>query len=520
MKYRIFFWIAALLPICALYSQSPTGMSYQALLYKPDGNPLQNQPVQLRISIVRDSAMGEPLMVELHQVKTNGSGLVSFVLGTGKVVLSSLREIDWREGPLFLQTEADLSGGNTYTLSAVTPILGVPYALHSGTTDSLHTSSSLYRGGTYAGALLFWDGSVWKELPKGPAGGQLAIDSSGLPVWRAFSLPRLTAARADSVKGTEVYLSSSVTDDGGYAITSRGFVLAESPGPLLESALVVRQGQGMGAFRLSASNLLPGRTYYVRSYATNLLGTAYGAESSFKVEGCKGNYPVELKLLVSDSLSDKDDPVFQLEPYDSMVTVEYILNGQVFTAERFTQILPNPGKDFKVFARGVDRLGCLYLSDTLEVQVYSTEYEAVCIPAFKHTPTLSALNAFSFAAEKYLGRPAPFRLAYDLSGGYDVMYLYEGDFFADGKLIGAVHLRSEVDTVYFTEEQTAIYLVFQNPGIIPETKSALSTLLSNLRQNADFIQLLGLVEADMKTWAMWTNTAATNRPCWNGYGRC
>ena len=48
---------------------------------------------------------------------------------------------------------------------------------------------------------------------------------------------------------------------------------------------------GIGIFTSNLTSLEPGTTYYVRAYATNSVGTAYGNELSFTTT------PVELQLL-------------------------------------------------------------------------------------------------------------------------------------------------------------------------------------------------------------------------------
>ncbi|MBK8806992.1 MAG: collagen-like protein [Bacteroidales bacterium] len=69
---------------------------------------------------------------EIQTPNTNANGLVSVEIG-GKIGFSS---IDWANGPYFIKTETDPSGGTDYSISSVTQLLSVPYALYAKTAGS------------------------------------------------------------------------------------------------------------------------------------------------------------------------------------------------------------------------------------------------------------------------------------------------------------------------------------------------------------------------------------------------
>jgi len=71
-----------------------------------------------------------------------------------------------------------------------------------------------------------------------------------------------------------------VTTDGGSAVTVRGVCWSASPNPTVANAHT-SDGSGLGAFTSSITGLTANTKYYVRSYATNSVGTAYGNEISF-----------------------------------------------------------------------------------------------------------------------------------------------------------------------------------------------------------------------------------------------
>jgi hypothetical protein len=77
-----------------------------------------------------------------------------------------------------------------------------------------------------------------------------------------------------------VITGNEVSSDGGSAITERGVVFGTSANPTIDGSRVVVSGT-TGTFNANLSGLTMNATYYVRAYATNAAGTAYGAEVSF-----------------------------------------------------------------------------------------------------------------------------------------------------------------------------------------------------------------------------------------------
>jgi len=92
-------------------------------------------------------------------------------------------------------------------------------------------------------------------------------------------IPTVTTISAISTGLNQATLSGQVLTDGGLAVTQRGFAWGPQPIPTI-SGTVAAAGSGLGAFTATLGNLALNTTYYVRAYATNLLGTAYGAELS------------------------------------------------------------------------------------------------------------------------------------------------------------------------------------------------------------------------------------------------
>lgn len=83
---------------------------------------------------------------------------------------------------------------------------------------------------------------------------------------------------------TSATLGGSVSDDGGATVTESGVVYSTSTAPTIADNKIV-MSSGTSSFSQSVTGLQSGTTYYVRSYATNSVGTAYGSERTFTTFG-------------------------------------------------------------------------------------------------------------------------------------------------------------------------------------------------------------------------------------------
>lgn len=93
-------------------------------------------------------------------------------------------------------------------------------------------------------------------------------------------IPTVTTALITSPTQTGATTGGNVTANGGAAVTARGVCYGTAPAPAIGGAHTT-DGAGDGAFVSNLTGLTPSTLYYVRAYATNSAGTAYGAELSF-----------------------------------------------------------------------------------------------------------------------------------------------------------------------------------------------------------------------------------------------
>ncbi|MCR4738224.1 MAG: hypothetical protein K5846_08720, partial [Bacteroidales bacterium] len=107
--------------------------------------------------------------------------------------------------------------------------------------------------------------------------------------------PTVSAVTFTDTVGTAISMSASVSSDGGAAVTERGVCWGTASQPTISSNHTADSGTGIGDFTVTGT-LTPGTTYYVRAYATNSEGTAYGAEMTFVMP----NLPTVTTTAVTD----------------------------------------------------------------------------------------------------------------------------------------------------------------------------------------------------------------------------
>ncbi len=118
------------------FSQAPNAMSYQAVIRDANNKLVSNQSVSMQISILQGSASDPSVYTETQTLTTNANGLASMEIGSGTIVLGSFSAIDWANGPYFIKTETDPTGGSTYTITGTSQLLSVPYAMHAKTAEN------------------------------------------------------------------------------------------------------------------------------------------------------------------------------------------------------------------------------------------------------------------------------------------------------------------------------------------------------------------------------------------------
>jgi hypothetical protein len=98
--------------------------------------------------------------------------------------------------------------------------------------------------------------------------------------FRMKSYPYIQTASISSVQYYSAVGGGDVTYDGGLTVSARGVCWNTSGDPTI-SDNITSDGDGTGSYTSDITGLTPNTTYYVKAYATNSLGTAYGYMEEF-----------------------------------------------------------------------------------------------------------------------------------------------------------------------------------------------------------------------------------------------
>jgi uncharacterized protein (TIGR02145 family) len=265
--------IIFLLCFVMAWAQSPNLMSYQAIIRNSANQLIVSSPLGVRVSLLQGSATGTVVFREIYNPNpvTNGNGLLGLNIGSGVSITGSFGQVNWSQGPYFVQVEIDPIGGTNYSISSVSQLLSVPYALHAKTAES-------FPPGTQSGEMNYWNGSAWVRVTPGLT-GQSLVFCYGVPTWGGC-FPQVTTASITSIFTDRATSGGTVVSDGGSMVTVRGVAYGTATSPTI-SGSITSNGSGIGTYTSTLMGLTGLTTYYVRAYATNSVGTAYGNEVSF-----------------------------------------------------------------------------------------------------------------------------------------------------------------------------------------------------------------------------------------------
>ncbi|MBR3915357.1 MAG: hypothetical protein IKJ64_06525 [Bacteroidales bacterium] len=115
--------------------------------------------------------------------------------------------------------------------------------------------------------------------------------------------PTVKTNEVSSVVQDAAICGGVVIDDGGAEVTARGVCWSTSQNPTINGSHT-DDGTGEGDFTSTITGLTAGTTYYVRAYATNVMGTAYGEQRSFATTSEEVLLPTVITEEVTDITTD------------------------------------------------------------------------------------------------------------------------------------------------------------------------------------------------------------------------
>ncbi|MDD4971752.1 MAG: FISUMP domain-containing protein [Paludibacter sp.] len=205
-------------------------------------------------------------------------------------------------------------------------------------------------------------------------------------------LPIVSTTTPISILSTSFTCGGNVSADGGETVTEFGVCWNTSESPtIIDSHKSL--GSGMGSFTASITSLVPGTTYYLRAYATNNLGTAYGDQ-------------LTLKTLVSDPVNVTD--------IDGNIYHTITIGTQTWMVENLKTTKYNDGTPIPLITDGYQWTGlstpgyCWINNDSNNKNLYGGLYNFFAVntnklaPVGWHVPTESDWNTLT----TYFGGPS------------------------------------------------------------------------------------------------------------------
>jgi uncharacterized protein (TIGR02145 family) len=166
-------------------------------------------------------------------------------------------------------------GGATITARGVCWSTSVnPTITDSKTTDSIGTGTFTSSITGLTAAIIYYV-RAYATNSVGTAYGMVISFTSQPGI-----IPALTTAEVSAITQNTAICGGTITSDGAASIIARGVCWSKSINPTITNSKT-SDGLEMGTFESSITGLTPNTFYYVRSYATNSVGTAYGNQVSF-----------------------------------------------------------------------------------------------------------------------------------------------------------------------------------------------------------------------------------------------
>ena len=113
-KIKLLVFIGAISLGLLASGQVPQLIDYQGMARDGSGNPMANETISVRISILEGPLPGTMVYSEKHTPPTNAYGLFHLMIGDGNILFGTFNTINWASGNFFIQTEIDPAGGNAF----------------------------------------------------------------------------------------------------------------------------------------------------------------------------------------------------------------------------------------------------------------------------------------------------------------------------------------------------------------------------------------------------------------------
>jgi pectinesterase len=133
--------------------------------------------------------------------------------------------------------------------------------------------------------------------------------------------PTVTTGSVTSILATTAVGAGNVTAWGGDTVTQRGICWSVTPGPTVAGPVSL-SGSGTGSFTAAMTGLIPNTLYYIRAFAVNKNGTAYGVETSFTTQALA---PTVKKIVAKNGSGDYTTVQGAFDAVPANYTGKYII---------------------------------------------------------------------------------------------------------------------------------------------------------------------------------------------------
>jgi Chaperone of endosialidase/Collagen triple helix repeat (20 copies) len=273
----------------SVYAQAPQKMSFQAVIRNANNALVVKTNVGMRISILQNSASGNLVYSERQNTTTNTNGLATLQIGAGTLLSGNMATINWANGPYFIKTETDPTGGTNYTIVGSSQLMSVPYALFAASGSSGAQGPQGVKGDKGDTGAQGNPGPQGNSGPQGNTGSQGNTGPQGPIGLTGVTGPQGPAGSSGNINGTLNFIpkfksansigNSQINDDGTSVNIGTPLPYGRlSVGSTLSAPAIFGQNQGVGigvqgeAYTGDAVYGYSGNGNGVKGYSVNLHG--------------------------------------------------------------------------------------------------------------------------------------------------------------------------------------------------------------------------------------------------------